>query len=78
MGLRKHVEHFETVEAWRQKELAPVCTENPVTIQHVKVDYSFLIHPIIPLQKKCVYKLSPVRGFNSLYIQSKNQDSGKL
>ena len=27
--------------------------------------------------KKCVY-ISPVRGFNSLYIQSKNQDSGKL
>ena len=25
---------FETVEAWRQKEPAPVCTENPVTIQH--------------------------------------------
>ena len=39
MGLRKHVEHIGTVEAWRQKELAPVCTENPVTIQHVKVDY---------------------------------------
>ena len=30
---------FETVEASRQKEQAPVCTENPVTIQHVKVDY---------------------------------------
>ena len=30
---------FENVEASRQKELTPVCTENPVTIQHVKVDY---------------------------------------
>ena len=43
---------FETVEASRQKELILVCTENPVTIQHVKVDYRFLIHPIMPLQKK--------------------------
>ena len=83
MSLPKHVEHIGTVEAWRQKELVPVCTEDPVTIYHVKVDYRFLIHPIMPLQKlnlkkKCVYKLSPVRGFNSLYIQSKDQDSGKL
>ena len=38
-GLAKTCRKFETVEAWRQKELAPVCTENPVTIQHVKVDY---------------------------------------
>jgi len=41
MGLRKHAEYFffETAKASRQKELALVYTENPVTVQHVKVDY---------------------------------------
>ena len=58
-GLAETCRIFETVEASRQKELIFVCTENPVTVQHVKVDYRFLIHPMIPLQKlkkkKCVY-----------------------
>ena len=67
---------FETVEASRQKELIFVCTENPVTVQHVKVDYWFLIHPMIPLQKlkkKMYTYISPFWGFNSLCISFKTE-----
>ena len=38
-GLAETCRIFETVEALRQKELIFVCTENTVTVQHVKVDY---------------------------------------
>ena len=64
---------IETVEVSRQKERVLTNTENPVKIQHERADHSFLIHRIAPLQKiskNINIDEGPLRGFNSLNIQT--------